>query len=255
MNNLQTQKFPTTIIKGNPNFKRNVGSTDFLKVSEFFCNTIQGENFVGYPCTFLRLQSCTLNCVWCDTKEVWRYGNPYTLDELFELMKEYDVISNLREGQHLVFTGGSPLLQQEMIIKFIQKFQALYHFKPFIEIENECTIMPMPQMISFVNIWNNSPKLSSSGNLTKRRYITSVLKKLSSLQNSWFKFVITSKDDWDEIGLNFIINGLIKQDQVVLMPCGSTREELIANQQMTVEMAIKHNVRYTSREHIMLWGK
>jgi len=246
---------PKTIIKGFPDFKRVVEGTDFLEVSEFFCDTIQGENFVGYPSTFLRLQYCTLNCVWCDTKEVWRRGNPYTLDELFELMKQHDVITKLREGQHLVFTGGSPLRQQEILIKFIQKFIALYHFKPFIEIENECTIMPMQQMISFVNLWNNSPKLTSSGNIPEKRYITSVIKKLSSLQNSWFKFVITKEDDWDEIWINFLSNELIKQNQVILMPCGATREELVFNQQMVVEMTIKHNVRYTTREHIMLWDK
>lgn len=245
------------IIKANPSFKKEVDTHESLYVSEFFCDTIQGENFIGAPCAFLRLQHCTLRCCWCDTKEVWRFGNPYSFKELFTLMEDpqINLINKLLEGQHLVFTGGSPLRQQNMIVRFIQKFMATYHFKPFIEIENECTINPIQQMVSFVNVWNNSPKLSNSGNLTYKRYNPQIIKKLGELQNSWFKFVITSKEDWEEIVIDFLIPKLINKDQIVLMPQGSTRKELMENREFVVNLAIKNNVRYTTREHIILWDK
>lgn len=86
---------PLEMIKGNPDFIRDfddLNGEPFLEVAEFFADTIQGENFVGYPSTFLRLQHCTQNCVWCDTQEVWRYGNPYTYNELFSMMEEADLI-------------------------------------------------------------------------------------------------------------------------------------------------------------------
>jgi organic radical activating enzyme len=73
---------PKTIIESYPDFTRRVDPNEpFLNVAEFFMDTIQGENFVGYPAAFLRLQNCTMGCLWCDTQEVWRRGNPYTLAE------------------------------------------------------------------------------------------------------------------------------------------------------------------------------
>jgi 7-carboxy-7-deazaguanine synthase len=226
-----------------------------LAVSEFFFDTIQGENFIGYPAAFLRLQNCTLGCKYCDTKEVWRFGNPYTFDELFALMDSYDLVSRLQNGQHLVLTGGSPLRQQTALIRFFQEFIGRYDFLPYIEVENECTVIPMQQMISFVKCWNNSPKLENSGNLRARRYQPAILRTLSSLNNSWFKFVITNEEDWDEIEKDFLDTNLIQMDQIVLMPLGATREELIQNREKVVEIAIKHNVRYSTREHIMLWDR
>ena len=80
----------------------------YLNISEFYYDTIQGEGiYIGQPAAFLRLKGCTMDCVYCDSKEVWRHGCPYTFTELFELMPLH-FIMQLRAGQHLVFTGGSP---------------------------------------------------------------------------------------------------------------------------------------------------
>ena len=152
------------IISANPDFKKEVPATDrYLEVAEFFCDTIQGENFIGWPSAFLRVQNCTLNCTFCDTKEVWRCGNPYTFDELFELIDKSDLIRKFSEGQHLVITGGSPLLQQDKLVSFLKEFIQRYGFKPYIEIENECTLFPEQALIDLTDCWNNSPKTSNSG--------------------------------------------------------------------------------------------
>lgn len=246
-----------TLIESNPKFNReplDIESSfgEILNVSEFFYDTIQGENFIGYPAAFLRLQGCTLDCDWCDTEAVWREGNPYSFDELFTLM-EPNLINKFNEGQHLILTGGSPLKQQFQLIMFLRKFQKKYGFLPFIEIENECTIMPSSQILSFIYRWNNSPKLSNSENSVHARYKPEVLKTLSSFDDSWFKFVITCPEDWEEIQMDFLDPSLIKKDQIVLMPEGATRIEIEKNREMVVDMAIKHNVRYSTREHIILW--
>ena len=39
------------------------------------------------------------------------------------------------------------------------------------------------------------------------------------------------------------------------MPLGGCREELYKNREYVVELAIRENVRYSSREHIVLWDK
>ena len=182
------------IIKARPERDKTVWETmDYLKVSEFFCDSIQGEGITaGMPAAFLRLQGCTLNCQWCDTADIWKTGGEYTYDELFELMDQADLPRKLSEGQHLVITGGSPLLQQEQLVAFFLEFDERYAFMPFIEMENECIISPTRAIQDIVNIWNNSPKLMNSGMGWKRRYKTEVIGFMSELQNSWFKFVIST---------------------------------------------------------------
>jgi organic radical activating enzyme len=224
----------------------------YLKVSEFYCDTIQGEgSYIGHPATFLRLTNCSLNCIYCDSKEVWRKGNPYSFQELFDLMDLADLPRKLHEGQHLVITGGSPLLQQNVLVDFLHAFISLYKFKPFIEIENEAVIMPSAILLNLVDCWNNSPKLMSSG--MTNFYKLEVIKILAAQQNSWFKFVISKKEDWKEI-IN-LYGRWIKKEQIILMPEGAAREEIKKNQEVTLQMAIMNGVRYSDRLHIALWGK
>lgn len=244
------------IIGANPLFKKAVPVTDrYIHVAEFFCDTIQGENFVGWPAAFLRVQHCTQNCIYCDTREVWRFGNPFTFDELFKLMEEADLIRKFKEGQKLILTGGSPLLQQDKLIHFLLEFIHSYEFKPYIEIENEATLMPEEAFIQLIDCWNNSPKLQSSCNPRDASYQPDILKKLSSLKNSWFKFVVSSEQDWMEIKEEFIDPNLIRKNQVVLMPLGGSREELFANREFVLKIAVRENVRYSTREHIAIWDK
>ncbi len=246
---------PVQIIKARPDFIQNITSVDLLEISEFFYDTIQGENFVGYPATFLRLQHCTLNCSFCDTQEVWRFGNPYSFEELFKLIEEHSLVERFKRGQHLVLTGGSPLKQQYKLMQFLQQFISKYGFKPYIEIENECTIMPTMDFCSLIDCWNNSPKLEGSGNFERNRYKPDVISALAKLPNSWFKFVISDEREWEEIETKFLNRGLIQYDQIVLMPLGETKQELEHNREMVIDLAIKHNVRYTDRHHITVWDK
>ncbi len=140
-------------------------------------------------------------------------------------------------------------------IQFIVEFAENYGFKPFIEVENECVIMPSEGMINITDQWNNSPKLENSGNRKVARYEPEVLKKLSELDNSYFKFVISEGSDWDEIELDFLQPGLICREQIILMPCGETREALTQTREMTAEIAINEGVRFSDRLHVTLWDK
>lgn len=241
------------LISPNPIIERDFvdSKTDVLRVSEFFYDTIQGEGVnIGYPAAFLRLQGCTLDCSYCDTKAIWKHGNLYTFGELFYLM-EVRLIDKLREGQHLVLTGGSPLMQQNNLIDFIKNFIEKYSFKPYIEIENECVLRPTWELFQLIDCWNNSPKLPSSGNPVLNK---NLIKILSALDNSWFKFVITCESDWDEIQMRFLKPKIIKKSQVILMPEGANLQELEQNRQLVVDIAIKNNVRYCTREHVVLYG-
>lgn len=243
-----------TLIPSNPKFVRRLDKDiPYLQVSEFFSHTIQGEGInIGTPAVFLRMQSCTMNCVWCDTASVWRQGNPYSFEELFELMERHRTADFLENGASLVLTGGSPLLQQKELANFLDAFFDKYGFMPYLEVENECTLVPN-ELLPYVSCWNNSPKLSNSGNVAQLRYKPDVLKQLNQLDNSWFKFVIRNENDWQEILEEFILPGCVSPERIILMPVGGSREELNKNAPTVVDIAIRNNVRYCSREHVQLW--
>jgi 7-carboxy-7-deazaguanine synthase len=245
---------PTTLIKQLPEFTKKVEGKRKLAISEMFCDTLQGEGVnMGVVSTFLRVQGCTLECVWCDTLEVWRFGNEYTYEEIFALFESADLINKFKDGQNLILTGGSPLKQQVQLTEFIHAFISRYGFKPYIQVENEGVLMPTPEFTSLVDVWNNSPKLSNSEMKERARFKPEVIKYLSSLPDSWFKFVITSKEDWAEICSTYL--PYISREQIILMPEGVTQEELSKNREFVADMAIEHRVRYCDRLHVILWNK
>lgn len=247
---------PKTLIAANPTFQKAPGGGINLFVSEMFSETIQGEGInIGVPAVFLRLQECTLNCSWCDSKSVWRYGNPYSIDEILNIWESSSVIDNFEKGCHLVLTGGSPLYQQHNLFQLLKSFVQKYEFLPYIEIENECVLRPIDELVSNIKCWNNSPKLESSGNSKRAAYKPEIIKKVASLDNSWFKFVVIDELDWNEIERDYLIPGLIDRSQIILMPCGETQEELKLTRELTVNIAVREGVRFSDRVHITIWDK
>lgn len=247
---------PHTIIQQKPTFDKKVEGEDKLAIAEMFSDTIQGEGpNAGVISTFVRLQGCTLKCVWCDTLDVWPHGNEYSFEEIFEMWEKVDLIDRLEKGQHLILTGGSPLKQEQRLFNFIVQFIQRYGFKPYIEVENEAVLMPSQQFVDIVDWWNNSPKLSNSGMKPRVRIKPDVLKFMGQLPNSIFKFVVASQQDWEEIENDYIIPGFITKDKIVIMPEGQTQEELAKTREMAADMAIQHQVRFTDRLHVTIWNK
>ena len=79
-------------------------SPDSLIINEIFFS-IQGEStHAGVPCVFVRLTSCDLRCIWCDTAYAFHDGVELTIDEIVKKVKEYNC-------PLVEITGGEPLLQ------------------------------------------------------------------------------------------------------------------------------------------------
>lgn len=227
-----------------------------LNVSEFYCDTIQGEGIhIGHPAAFLRVKGCVMKCSFCDTKEIWKYGSFYPIFELLDLMQSSGLVDKLKDGHHLVLTGGSPLMQQKGLYKLLIDFEARFNFKPYVEIENECILMPEPYLQLYVDCWNNSPKLANSGVDFEWRYRPTVIGVMANLPNSWFKFVISSHNDWQEINDFYLKPKLIRKSQIILMPEGITREAVQTARRTVIDLSIRYGVRYSTREHIILWDK
>lgn len=248
---------PKTLIKQFPSEKKEARDDSMaLNISEMFCDTIQGEGInSGIPATFIRLQGCTLACVWCDTLEVWKEGNPYSIEEVLDLLEENKMIEKFRAGQHIILTGGSPLKQQRALLQFCRRFDARFGFSPHYEVENEAVLMPIPELVQFIGTWNNSPKLENSGMKVRARYKPEVISSTAKLRNSWFKFVISKKEDWAEIKRDYLEPGLIKKSQVILMPEGQTQSELDRSYEAVAELVVRENVRMCDRLHITIWNQ
>lgn len=227
-----------------------------LNISEFFYGTIQGEGpSLGAPAAFLRLAGCPVDCQFCDTAEVWKNSQRVKISWLIDQIKETGLGKLLISGDEiLVITGGSPLLQQSMLTEFFKVFETIFQQLPWIEVENECSIVAQPDILRYVMVWNNSPKLSNSGVPEERRYNPQAFVSLYG-QNCIFKFVVRDEADWQEIEEKYIKPGYVRKRSIALMPMGATREEYFANRENVVELAVKHGVRYSPREHIAIWDK
>lgn len=224
-----------------------------LVVSEKFYS-IQGEGqTMGVPAVFLRLAGCNILCKgkgWiCDSIEVWKKGTKESFEEV--LRGEY--FERLKEGAHLVITGGEPMLHQKKLKEFLIWFKESYGWLPIIEIETNGTILPDEYFFTVVDYWNCSPKLSTSGEAKIRRFNEVSLDRLNNSSRTIFKFVISNKNDVLEV-LNEYGN-TIDMKKVVLMPAGDSQNLLNKTRKIVLEQCIQLGLRYSDRLHIVGWNQ
>ncbi len=237
-----------------PSYKHSAGDPT-LGISEMFSQTLQGEGiYTGQPATFLRTQGCHLGCKFCDSSLIWKVGRSFHINEVLDILEESETIKRFQEGEHLVVTGGAPLLQEDRLLLFFQMFEKRFDFIPFIQVENECTIEPSQEFIDYVSCWNNSPKLKNSDVEQFKRYKPRVLKLMSGLDNSWFKFVVGEVRDWQEIENYYLLPRLIKREQIILMPKGYSQEKLSETRLIVAELAMEKNVKFSDRLQITLYN-
>lgn len=227
-----------------------------LPVSEVFYS-IQGEGqTMGIPAVFLRLGGCNILCQsesWvCDTIEVWRKSKSKEFEDV--LGEEYEKLL-LNKNVHLVITGGEPLMHQKMIDEFLLYFVRKYKNYPTIEIETNGTIVPSQDMLDWVTYWNVSPKLSNAGkqNTKEIRINPNALQVFKEQEQAIFKFVIEKESDFDEMIDDY--GHHISMDQVVLMPAGSSQEELLRTRLLVSELCRKNQIRYSERLHVVIWNQ
>ncbi len=210
-----------------------VNESKTILIAEIF-ETIQGEGkWVGTPAFFIRTGMCNLTCSWCDTPYTWKEGETtytkQTHEEVFQRVEKSPI-------QHIVVTGGEPMLHQEFIL-------ALRKRNPhrFIEVETNGTI-PNTLPPGTVNQFNISPKLSNSGN--------SWYKLNLRVDSCIFKFVVQSPDDVIEIE-SFIKQNELDHTKIFLMPEGTTRDILLSRAKWLIPLCREKKFHYSPRLHIM----
>ena len=241
-----------------------------LNVSEYFYS-IQGEGqYQGYPAVFFRVQNCNLFCgmpgsdltkksegaKWvCDTIPVWLKGVPMSYEEIYNGFDEKGINKVLKEGAHLVITGGEPMLQQDNIAGFVNYLTEKNGVKPFIEVETNGTIKPNELLEDLVDRYNVSPKLKNSANPRPLRYNPVSLQYHSDNPKSIFKFVTLDDEDTSEILEDFVNEFNIPKEKVWLMPGAYNREELWQNGQKVAELCKQYGYKMSSRLHVEIWDK
>ena len=200
---------------------------------------------------FLRLATCNLKCRWCDTKYTWDWSNFNYATEVVELDTP-ELLSKIQSFKctHVVITGGEPLLQQAELEPLIESLGE--HGFSF-EIETNGTIVPSTNLLRYIDQWNVSPKLRTSGNISGERLVPIALQIFAGLPKAFFKFVIATKSDITEV-CNLTDQYEIPSEQVLLMPEGRTADALNRKSEWLSQACVKHGFRFTTRLHIILWG-
>lgn len=244
---------------------------DSIVISETFYS-IQGEGkYIGSPSVFLRTQGCLLNCNWCDTYNVWKTGKEYSYLELAKLFESNGYFDTLNRGSHLILTGGEPLARQMELMKFVDYIVNCGYVDKDnlignIEIETAGTVRPLPSFLSsYYPHYNVSPKLSNSGMDAERRNRQNVMNYFSSISweinksiynaDSSFKFVVSNRNDIDEIIQEYLLPYNINPKEVYLMAESRTRKELQERELQSVELAKEYGFKYSTRLHLHIWDK
>ncbi len=92
--------------------------------------TIQGEStFVGTPTIFVRLYTCNLRCVWCDSMHAVE-GGDFTEVSVRDLVTRVRDLAKPSDGgprygiRNVCWTGGEPLLQWRSIVRAVELLPA-----------------------------------------------------------------------------------------------------------------------------------
>ena len=221
-----------------------------MQVNEIF-KSIQGEgpNF-GKPAIFLRTAQCNLKCTWCDTKYTWDWENydfqkevnEMTIDEIKGAILDLEI-------NHLVITGGEPLLQQDDLADLLSFLKPNF----YVEIETNCTILPNKMLTDLVDQWNVSPKTENSGNPLELYENNECYYFFANQENCFFKYVVENEADIPEIK-KFVTKYKIPEKRVQLMTQASTKEEISMREKSISKLAKSHNFAFSPRLHVAMWG-
>ena len=91
------------------------------------------------------------------------------------------------------------------------------------------------------------------GNAPGRRLLDAPLRWFAQSEDAWFKFVMDSPADLDEVDV--LVNKYeVPRGRVILMPQGTSVDALDKRSGWLAEACARHGYRFSTRMHILLWG-
>ncbi len=252
---------PVSADQQRPDKDTNDQPADGLPINELFYS-IQGEgNLAGIPSVFIRTSGCNLRCWFCDSYHTsWDPTHAW-----MEIDAIVDEVETHEQADHVVITGGEPMIHDEIEPLIERLADSGYH----ITVETNGTIYrEVP-----IDLASISPKLASSTPTAERdpkgdgewderheerRIDMNALTRLVDSYESQLKFVVTNDGDMDEItslveDLRSATETAVQNSEVLLMPEGMTTDRLAETRQPTAELAMEYGYQFTPRLHVNLW--
>lgn len=229
--------------------------------------TIQGEGkLAGTPSLFVRLQGCNLRCRWhlpdgslcqCDTAHAWPVDGGVTMD-VEDIVRTID--QNIGQMRHVVITGGEPYLQPDGLQDLLLSMEER-GIHTTIETNGIYGKMTKMGGMPLANLTSISPKLSNSGldaeGVEMSAQGTGILVHAAKRSHGdvQVKFVVASEADEAEIKEYFYLTlKLLQPNDIIVMPLGTTVEQLRQTSPIALAMAIRNGWRFGPRLHIALFG-
>jgi len=226
-----------------------------MLISEIFYS-IQGEGeLTGVPSVFVRTSGCNLRCTWCDTPYAsWNpEGEPRSVQQIVAEVQSH------RAARHVVLTGGEPMIAKEIRELAAELRRLRYH----ITVETAATVAPDGIACDLASL---SPKLLNSAPDAREHAVWRKKHEATRWQpevvRAWvdagpyqFKFVVARPEDVEE--LEHMLAALkrdIPRHKVLLMPEGTTVENLRARASWLAELCKQRGYRYAHRLHVELYG-
>src|SRR3954469_23520125 len=168
-----------------------------MRIIEIY-RSVQGEGLLtGAPSVFVRARGCNLRCWFCDTRYAsWRpEGRDMSTDEIVAQVEEW-------EAQHVVVTGGEPMLFAELI-PLCERLRAIGRH---VTIETAGTLY-LPVACDLMSI---SPKFATSAPSAGRlpqwverhertRHAPEVIRRLTAEYPYQLKFVVADRADCEQV--------------------------------------------------------
>ena len=277
-----------------------------IKVSELFYS-IQGEGrFMGVPSVFLRTFGCNFQCrgfgmpkgqlsqeadiiakagpyknyeslplaeTGCDSYASW-HPKFKDLSPFMEIDELVDKILDLLPykkwmDEHLVITGGEPLLGWQKIYPALLEHPKMRELKN-ITFETNGTQSLSKEFKEYLYTWNQrqfphgnngeitfsvSAKLSCSGESREDAIKPSVVCDYETVGFAYLKFVVATEADVEEaLETIDIYRAEGFEGPVYLMPVGGVTDVYNLNAKRVAELALQNGLRYSDRLHLPLFG-
>jgi organic radical activating enzyme len=279
-----------------------------IKLAELFYS-IQGEGrYMGVPSVFMRTFGCNFKCAGfgmpkgelttevepiaanvhlyksyeelplvstgCDSYASWhpafKHLSPfYSPDEIAENIMKILPYGHW-EDEHLVITGGEPLLKWQNIYPELLDHPKMRDLKE-ITFETNGTQSLTPEFKKYLLDWGMenrgyhrltfsvSAKLSCSGEERNIAIRPDIVREYEEVGYTYLKFVVATEEDAEEaLETVDIYRGEGFSGPCYLMPIGGVESVYTLNNRRVAELAMKNGLRYSDRLQVPLfkneWG-
>ena len=271
-----------------------------FRVTEIF-RSVQGEGrHTGVPSTFVRLYGCNFTCssfgmprgevsnernlinpddyktmndlplvkTGCDSYVSWdprfkKFAKWQTEDEVARaILDTIPCVLTTASENHIVFTGGEPLLGWQSPIAKLLGHQDL-SFCQDITFETNGTQKLQKPLIDVLSerfyaedvTFSVSAKLPCSGHSFEEAIKPDIVKEYADNGFTYLKFVVSTEEDVKDAERAVEMYSKSGLDvPVYLMPVGGVVEAYELNKTRVAEMALERSWRYSDRLHVSLFG-